>query len=208
MTNIKLYHYPLSGHSHKARLFLSLLGIETELIEIDLKAGEQKQDTFLKRNCFGQVPVLEDGQNTIADSNAILVYLARTYDKAKQWYPDTALGMAEIQRFLSISANQLVSGPATARLVNVFGAQLDKNHAMHIATALLSTFNNYLGERKWLVGKNASIADIANYTYIAHAPEGDISLEPYPRIRQWLGAIEKIPGFIPMQKTKVGLYAV
>ena len=74
---MKLYHHPLSGHSHRARLFLSLLGLPHELVEVDLKSGAHKKTEFLKLNPFGQVPVLEDNDVVIADSNAILVYLAR-----------------------------------------------------------------------------------------------------------------------------------
>ena len=48
---------------------------------------------------------------------------------------------------------------------------------------------------------------IANYTYTAHAPEGNVSLEPYPNVRAWLGRIEALPGFVPMMKSPVGLAA-
>lgn len=70
---MKLYHHPLSGHSHRARLFVSLLGLPHELIEVDLKAGAHKKPEFLKLNPFGQVPVLEDDGVVVSDSNAILV---------------------------------------------------------------------------------------------------------------------------------------
>ena len=73
---MKLYHHPLSGHSHRARLLLSLLGIDHDLVEVDLSAAANKAWHFLELNPFGQVPVLIDGDAAIADSNAILVYLA------------------------------------------------------------------------------------------------------------------------------------
>jgi len=87
MTQLKLYRHPLSGHAHRAELFLSLLGLDVELIEVDLLAGEQKQQPFLQKNIFGQVPVLQDGETTIADSNAILIYLASQYDQENIWLP-------------------------------------------------------------------------------------------------------------------------
>lgn len=65
----------------------------------------------------------------------------------------------------------------------------------------------HLEGRDWLVGDRATIADIAIYSYTAHAPEGNVSLEAYPNIRALLGRIEALPGFIPMQSTKVGLAA-
>ena len=52
-----------------------------------------------------------------------------------------------------------------------------------------------------------SIADIAAHTYIAHAPEGGVSLDPYPNIRAWLRRVEALPRFIAMPATKAGLLA-
>ncbi|GAH16135.1 unnamed protein product, partial [marine sediment metagenome] len=52
-----------------------------------------------------------------------------------------------------------------------------------------------------------TIADVANYAYIAHAPEGDVPLDSYPNVRAWLGRIAALPGFVPMQATAVGLAA-
>jgi glutathione S-transferase len=48
---------------------------------------------------------------------------------------------------------------------------------------------------------------VANYSYIAHAPEGNVSLEAYPNVRAWLQRIEALPGFVPMQRTAIGLQA-
>ncbi len=78
---MKLYHHPLSGHSHRARLFLSLIGVQHELIEVDLAAAANKSWQFLKLHPFGQVPVLIDEDTVVADSNAILKYLARKLGK-------------------------------------------------------------------------------------------------------------------------------
>jgi glutathione S-transferase len=207
MTNITLYRHPLSGHAHRAELFLSLLGADAQLVDIDLMAGEHKQEAFLAKNRFGQVPVLEDDGETIADSNAILVYLAMKYDNARRWYPSDPVVAADVQRFLSVAAGPVASGPASARLVNVFGAGLDHDRAKDIAHGVLDVLNKHLENRNWLVGEAATIADVANYAYIAHAPEGDVSLASYPNVRAWLNRIVALPGFVPMQRTEVGLAA-
>jgi glutathione S-transferase len=207
MKNIKLYRHALSGHAHRAQLFLSLLGIEAELVDVDLAAGEHKQADFLAKNRFGQVPVLQDGDTVIADSNAILVYLANRYDTRQTWLPAEPVAAAEVQRFLSIAAGPVAFGPAAARLVNVFGATLDHRRAIEVANNVLADLDAHLMGREWLVGNSPTIADVANYAYIAHAPEGDVSLHPYPNIRRWLGRIQTLPGFVPMQSTAVGLAA-
>ena len=204
---ITLYQHPLSGHSHRVRTMLSILGLQHEVRDVDLAGGEHKQAEFLNMNPFGQVPVLRDESRTLSDSNSILVYLASEYDETGTWYPMDAERRAEVQKFLSVAAGPVASGPAAARLVNVFGAGLDHAYAKLVAANILNILNDHLENRDWLVGAGPTIADIANYAYVAHAPEGDVSLTPYPNIRNWLGRIEAIPGFEPMQTTAVGLAA-
>ena len=208
MSNVKLYRHPLSGHSHRAQLFLSILGLSAELVDVDLMTGEHKQAEFLSKNIFGQVPVLEDGDDTIADSNAILTYLAMKYDQGRTWLPTLPSDAAEVERFLSVAAGQLANGPAAARLVNVFNSPIDHQAVIDKTHALLEIFENHLQSRNWLVTNKPTIADIANYSYIAHAPEGDVSLENYTNIKQWLTRIEALPGFVAMQTTEVGLCKV
>jgi glutathione S-transferase len=207
MSNIQLYRHALSGHSHRAQLLLSLLGLEAELVDVDLAAGEHKRDEFLATNSFGQLPVLVDGATVTADSNAILVYLAARYDGNNSWLPDDPVAAAEVQRFLSVAAGQIAYGPAAARLVNVFGAALDHQRAIGIAHNILGILESHLAGRDWLVGSNPTIADIANYAYIAHAPEGDVSLQRYPNVQAWLSRIAALPGFVPMQESAVGMAA-
>ena len=203
---MKLYYSPKSGHSHRVRLFLSLIGAAFDLIEVDLAARQHKSADFLKMNAFGQVPVLEDDGVAIADSNAILVYLARKFDRT-DWYPDDALGAARVQRWLSVAAGQLAQGPASARLVTLFGAKIDTDSAIARAHALLALMDAELAPSGWLAAERPTIADIALYSYIARAPEGNVALDDYPHVRAWLGRIEALPGFVPFAIHPVGLYA-
>jgi len=205
MSAIKLYRHPLSGHAHRVELLLSLLGLETQLIDVDLLNGEHKQPAFLQKNSAGLIPVIEDGEVTLSDSNAILVYLASKYDNEHTWLPTEAVSAAQVQRFLSIAASSIAYGPAAARSINVFSAKLDRQKSLDTAHAILKQLDPHLEHNPWLVGYKPTIADSANYTYIAHAPEGGISLQAYPHIRRWLSRVEELKGFIPMQATAVGL---
>ncbi len=207
MSTLRFYRHPLSGHCHRVELFLSILGLEHEVVDVDLKAGAHKRPEFLQKNPFGKIPLLEDGSRVIWDSNAILVYLAKRYDSEHRWLPEDAPGAEEVQRYLSIAAGDVAFGPCAARLVNVFGAQLDHQGAINRAHALLKVLNSLLADREWLATGKPSIADLANYAYIAHAPEGGVSLEDYPHVRAWLQRIENLPGFVPMQATRVSLAA-
>jgi len=123
---LKLHRFRLSGHSHRAQLFLSLLGLPVELVDVDLSAGAHKKPEFLALNSLGQVPVLEDAGRVIADSNAILVYLAERYDTDRRYYPADPEGKAQVQRWLSVAAGPLFAGPCVARLVRVFGAETSR----------------------------------------------------------------------------------
>lgn len=203
---MKLYHHPLSGHSHRARLFVSLLGLPHELVEVDLKSGAHKKPDFLKLNPFGQVPVLEDDEVVIADSNAILVYLAK---KAAQtdWLPEDAQGAAAVQRWLSVAAGEVAYGPAAARLITVFGAKYNPEEVIGRAHALLGKLESQLTDRNWLVGNGPTIADVAIYSYVARAPEGNVDLSTYPAVDTFLHRVEALPGFVPFVQTSVGLAA-
>jgi len=201
---IRLFRHPISGHCHRVELGLSLLGLPYELVHVDLMKGVHKQPEFLARNAFGQVPVIEDGDVTLADSCAILVYLGERYDEAGRFWPRTAQGKAAVQRWFSVAAGPLASGPAAARVVRLLGAKLDYERAVTVANQLFGTLETALSERDYLVGATPTFADVACYAYVARAPEGDISLEPYPALRAWLGRIEVLPGFMPMLATPKG----
>ncbi|HEY4251729.1 MAG TPA: glutathione S-transferase [Roseomonas sp.] len=202
---MKLYQALLSGHSHRARLFLALLGTPYELVDVDLAAGAHKAPGFLAINRFGEVPVLEDDGVIIQDSNAILVYLAKKSGRA-DWLPEDAAGAARVQRWLAVAAGQLAAGPAAARLITVFGYRLDPETAIARSHALLAVIEAELAERDWIAGSTGpTIADIALYSYIDRAPEGNVDLSPYARIRAWLRRIEALPGFVALPKTAAGL---
>ena len=183
---LRLYRHPISGHAHRVELYLSLLGLPYQLEHVDLMQGAHKQPAYLAKNVFGQVPVIEDGDVTLADSNAILVYLGERYDEAGRFWPRTAEGKAAVQRWFSIAAGQLAAGPAAARRQRLLGAKLDYDAAVNTANQLFKTLESELAKRDYLVGATATLADVACYAYVARAPEGDISLEPYPALRAWL----------------------
>jgi glutathione S-transferase len=168
---------------------------------VDLRAGAHKAPAFLAKNPLGQVPVLEDGGLVLPDSNAILVYLAQRYDDAQRWLPRDPVQAAYVQRWLSIAAGDLYAGPCALRLAAVFGAKIDAERARAIAERLLTLMNDALAGQRFLLGAQPTIADVALYTYTAHAPEGGLALEPYPNVRAWIANVEALPGFVAMPRT-------
>jgi glutathione S-transferase len=203
---MKLYFHPISGHAHRARLFLSLIGAAVEIVTVDLAKGEHKSPEHLARNRFGQVPVLEDDGHLIADSNAILVYAAKKFGKT-EWLPEDPLGAARVQRWLSVAAGQIAFGPGAARLVTIFNADYRPAEVIARAHAVLAQIEAELQGREWIAALQPTIADVALYSYIARAPEGNVDLADYANVRAWLERIEALPGFVEFGKTAVGLAA-
>jgi glutathione S-transferase len=132
-----------------------------------------------------------------------LVYLATRYDDSRRWYPPEPAVAAEIQRWLSVAAGQLAYGPAAARRIAILGQDIDPSAARAIAQQLFAVMEAHLTRRRFLAADHATIADVALYSYTLCAPEGGLSLEPYPAIRAWLERVESLDGFVPMQRTVV-----
>ncbi len=203
---MKLYDHPLSGHSHRARLFLSLLGLPHELVHVDLAQAAHKTPEFLQLNSFGQVPVLDDDGVIITDSNAILVYLAKTSGKTA-WLPESPREAAAVQKWLSVAAGEIAYGPAAARLVTVFNAPFRAEEVIARAHRILKLVDSALAGHDWIAAPTPTIADVALYSYVAQAPEGNVDLVAYTHVTAWLKRVEELPGFVPFQQTPAGLRA-
>jgi glutathione S-transferase len=199
---LQLHDFELSGHCHRVRLMLSLLGLPFDTIPVDLAGGEHKRAPFLSINPFGQVPVLKDGDITIADSTAILTYLARRYG-ADSWLPTDPVKAAAVQRWLSVASGELAFGPAQARAALLFGFPYAVEPATALGHALLKAMNEHLASSSFLAGPEPTIADVACYAYTAHAPEGRIPLDAYPHVRAWLARVESLPGFVAMPRSPI-----
>ena len=195
---IKLYGHEVSGNVYKVRLLLSLLNIDYEYIRVDLFKGEHKTPEYLKINSFGQVPVLVDDNLALADSQAILVYLARKYGN-EQWLPVDAESLSQIVRWLSTTTGEIRQGVEYARQFHLLGIKsVNIEVARQKSAFILDRVNHHLAGREWLELGHPTIADIAAFPYIALAADGKISLEPYPHILAWIDRIKKLPNFVGM----------
>jgi glutathione S-transferase len=195
-TAIVLHGTPLSGHTHRVGLMLDALGLAWRFVPApkDVRASP----AFLALNPLGQIPVLRDGDLVLADSNAILVYLARRYAPDSDWSPQEPVVAAQVQRWLSIAAGEIMHGPCAARMIALFDFPDDPARAASIAARILTFMDGHLAGRRFLAADNVTIADLACYSYVAHAPDGGVALEPYPAVRAWLARVEAQPWFRPM----------
>jgi glutathione S-transferase len=203
---MKLYSHPLSLNCYKVRLLLSFLDQAYDYENVDLVNDRHKSDDFLAINPLGQVPVLVDGEFSIWDSQAILVYLARQSEN-ETWLPLNARANAQITSWLSFAAKELAIGLAAARVHHLLGGQginfvtranIDLDRATAQGEKSLEMLNHYLSHHQWLAADTPTIADIACFPAIAFAHEGKISLTPYPHVQTWVNQMKKLPGYIPM----------
>jgi glutathione S-transferase len=201
---MKLYYHPLSGHAHRAHLFLSLAGVDHELVEVDLAAQQHKTPEFLAHNAFGEIPILDDDGVVIPDSNAILVYIARKIGPS-HWLPTDPIEEAKVQRWLSVAAGKIAYGACAARLITVFNAPFDPLEVIGRAHDSLGVIDQTLDWNRWITGTDEpTIADVALYSYIERAPEGNVNTSVYTAVGSWLRRIEALPGFVPFRRTAAG----
>ncbi|MGD1856629.1 MAG: glutathione S-transferase family protein [Leptolyngbyaceae cyanobacterium] len=193
-----LYGHALSGNSYKVRLLLELLNLKYNWVQVDLPKGEHKSPEYLAINPFGQVPTLVDGDVTLADAQAILVYLARQYG-GEQWLPIEALELAQIVRWLSTTAGEVRQGPENARLYHLFGATAINIERAHEKSAfVLTQLDKHLLDNTWLALNRLTIADVAVFPYVALARDGQVDLTPYPNVLAWIDRVKQLPAFLPM----------
>ena len=194
---ITLYGMALSGNAYKVRLLLELLGVEYEEIPVNLRTGENRTESFLALNPRGQVPTLVDGEVTVWDSQAILVYLARRY--GQEWLPTEPVPMAEVMQWLAVAENELLFGLARARAVVFFGRDHDLASCQAYGRAGLEVLEQRLAGHEWLAAGRPTIADIACMPYAALSHMGEIPLDDFASVRAWIDRIRALPGFITME---------
>jgi glutathione S-transferase len=195
---MKLYLIAPSGNAYKVRILLSLLNVPYEKVLIDSSKKENRQPAFLKLNPRGEVPVLEDDGTVIWDSAACLAYVARKYGGEK-WLPSTPKEMAEVMQWVALAASEIQFGLQYGRRGVRQGRWTAGNLEQCQATArvALGAMEGRLTNHDWLALDRPTVADIACFPYVETAPEGDVSLDPYPGVRAWLARCKALPGWAP-----------
>jgi glutathione S-transferase len=200
---MRLYDFEYSGNCWKVRLLLDMLGLGYERVPVDSSRGETQLEAFKAVSLRGQIPLLEDGDVRLWDSQAILYYLARRYggpdSRGGPWLPPDPVGGAQVMQWLALSENELLYGLARARAALKFGRPFDVAACQAEGRAGLDVLEQRLTGHDWLVGDAATIADLACCTYVALAHESEVSLDGYPAARGWLGRIAALPGYRAMQ---------
>jgi glutathione S-transferase len=195
MSKLTLYGIWLSGPTYKAGLTMSLMGQPFAYKHVDLRAGAHKQPDYLAINRFGQVPALVDGDLKLCQSGSILLYLA---DKFGKMGGKTAEEKARVREWLFWEFDRLAPNVYRPRAIKRGFMKADDN-VYNLYTGLandaLKVLDAALAKSPFLVGDEATIADVAVYGDVAYAEEGAIDLGPYANVKAWMGRIEQLPGF-------------
>lgn len=199
LSAMKLYNVAYSGNSYKVRLLLSHLGIPYEIIEVDIIKDESRTPEFLKINPNGRTPVLDDNGFVLAESNAILTYLA----KGTKYLSSDRKMFALIFQWMFFEQYSHEPLIATSRFwLQHKPDSPEKNEALASRRdggwAALKIMDEHLTSNEFFVG-DYSIADIALFAYTHVSHEGGFPLDGFPKIRAWIERVQVQPGFISMQ---------
>jgi glutathione S-transferase len=188
-----LYGSRESGHAYKVKLALTLLGVAHEYREIDLRvAPSQRRPDFLRVSPYGEVPVFVDGEHVLAQSNAILLYLARETGR---------LGGGDLDlvtQWLFWEANRIGLSVPNLRHARVFakdtsaaiGAWLSARAEQDLARLELQLANH-----AFVLGDECTVVDIACCAYLFWPEQAGLELSRWPTLVSWLGRIRGLPGW-------------
>ncbi len=201
MTDRILHEYAASGNCYKIRLTAALTGRVLERREYDIMAGETRTPGFLaKVNANGRIPVLQDGDRFLPESNAACFYLA----DGTALVPADPFDRADMLRWMFWEQYNHEPNIATVRFWMgwVGEANLsDLQRALlpgkrEAGEAALRLMDEHLASRDWFVGDAPTLADVCLYAYTHVAGQGGFALAPYPAVRAWIARVERQEGYI------------
>jgi len=167
---LKLYVDPLSQPARALMFFVRAAKITVdEEVQISIQKGEQKTEEYTKINKFQKVPAIVHDDFHLAESVAILRYLARTFKVADHWYPQESRGMARVDEFMAWQHLGLRSPLTRYILINLMPTRLSAipptaeviaEHKKAADTALDLFEKNWLEGTEFIYGNEISIADL------------------------------------------------
>jgi glutathione S-transferase len=191
---MKIYGDTKSGNCLKVKWVCDKLELAYRWIDVDVTKGQTRTIEFLKLNGAGQVPVVEfeDGR-TLAQSNAIIRYLARDTDMI----PAVAWEAAKMDEWMFWEQYSHEPYIAVCRFQMFYlgkpASDLDPEKVKR-GYAALARMEQALAVTPFLAGGNVSLADVSLLAYTRLAPEGGFDLDRYASVGRWIGETEKFLG--------------
>ena len=208
---MRLYNANFSPNALRVRAVAFELGIDLEIIEVDIRKGDNRAGEFLRRNPNAKVPVLEDGNFVLWESRAICAYLASLNPKAGL-VPSDPKSRALMDQWAWWQAIHL--GPAMQKLS--FELFLKEKFGMgdpdpavieaerKATDQFLDVFEKGLARKSWIVGE-LSLADFHLATTFMYRGQAAITLDTRPAVAAWIERLEARPSW---QKAMVPLNAL
>ena len=203
MSELKLHDLELSGNCYKVRLLCALLGLKLAIAPVDFLGGEHKRKPLLAQNPFAEIPVLQDGDLALRDSQAILVYLA---EKTGRFLPKDPARRYEALQWLIFQVAGI--GPMFGQVGffhkfagRDFEDRRPRDRYVAEARRLLAVLELRLGGRKWIMGDDYTIADIAVFPWVRNLigfyAAGDlVGITDYPQVLRALEAFMARPAVV------------
>ena len=204
---MKLYHFPYSTNARKVRMATLLLGIDVEVVNVDLGKGEQHTPADLAINPMGRVPVLDDNGFVLWESHAIMAYLVDAKKPGNALYPAEPRARADVNRWLFWAASHW--GPAISGLnvENVLKAMFKQGDPDPVQVKrqedYVRTFgavlDAHLAKREWVSGPALTIADLAIACPLMSAARARVPVDSFANLQAWFSRVKALEAW---QKTE------
>jgi glutathione S-transferase len=194
---MKLYHFP-SPNPQKVTFALKELGLDCDLVPVDLAKGEQREPAFRTVNPFGRVPVLVDGDLTLPESQAILAYLG---EKTGRLWPTSSAERADALKWLFFLSQHIMppAGEVALRIrAKVLGIPVDETTVARGEQALpaaIGILEGRLAANRWLLGADFSLVDCAYCPVLNVIEKAGFSLAAYSNVSAYLEACRARPAW-------------
>ncbi|KAM3962900.1 glutathione S-transferase epsilon 3 [Aphomia sociella] len=192
---IKIHKLDISPPARIAMMACEIHGVSAEMIDVKLEEGEHKTPQFLKLNPLHTIPVLEDGNFVLHDSQAILIYLTEVYAKDDSWYPKDVKQRALVNQKLFFNDSTLFKRLRDITYyVIVEGVKDVRQRLYDDVEEAYGFLEEFLSRTKFLAADHMTIADVAAIASVTslmviHPHDG----KKYPKTVAWVREMEKQP---------------
>ncbi|MEM8871544.1 MAG: glutathione S-transferase family protein [Pseudomonadota bacterium] len=206
---MELYHWPMSHNARKARALARYLTLDIEEKVLSMQDKEHKTPDFLAINPMGQVPAIKDGDFTVWQANAVLIYLAAQTrnpllgQSAQEWGTITQWMLWQSAELSPV----VVPLHVESYFKRVRGIEPDtevRDASMARLRSLLAVLDAALDGKSNLVGDRLTVADFAVAGDFTHAANASFPLDDYPNVARWLAAIQALPAWADTTPPNIG----
>lgn len=190
------FYYNLAPNPTKVALFLEESGLPFEPIPVDTRKGEQHAPAFRAINPNGKVPAIVDGDATVFDSNAILLYLA---EKTGKFLPEnTPAARGRLYSWLMFVGTGV--GPYSGQAVHFTHHAPEQlpyavNRYVFEAKRHYGILDAQLAKQRYMLGETYTIVDMDVWGWARVVPFvlGDDALARFPNVKRLVEEINARP---------------